>query len=343
MFTFIPMGNGFRRAAPLALIVAFGLAACGGGYSGSGMGYGMSAGAGSKLFAADAGYPGIGSLINPDPPTGMVVVDRFFYAGGLTMSVGSLSLDTVNDRLYVGNGTSILVYNSASMATGIPSPDRTITGITSAASLFIDAANNHNRLYVGDAALGVKVFDPADMANGMTTPSGFLTGNFGTTFQIGGVAVDATKDILYVSNTTLTPTASSQISLFTASTADGTKTPNVTITPMSGMNNLSVAGIALDSTHDRLYVAGPAPTVMVFDAVSTLPGGATSPNRTITLPGQIRSVAIDPVGDRLYAVALSGVAIYIVEAASTATGTPSVVKAIGAPYGNFTAVAVNPM
>src|SRR6266581_7704170 len=183
MFTFTPMLNGFRRAAPFALIAAFGLVACGSGYNSS-TPYGMS-GAASKLFAADAFGPGIGSLINPDPPAGLVVVDRFFYGGGLTTSVGSLSLDTVNDRLYVGNGTSILVYNGASIASGIPSPDRTITGIASARSLFIDSANN--LLYVGDNQLGVKVFAPADM----TTPSRFLTRNFGTTFQIGGVAVDA--------------------------------------------------------------------------------------------------------------------------------------------------------
>src|SRR6266496_6501830 len=82
---------------------------------------------------------------------------RFFYGGGLTMSVGSLALDTLNDRLYVGNGISILVYNGASMASGIPSPARTITGFASAGSLFIDSA--HNRLYVGDAAAGVRVLD----------------------------------------------------------------------------------------------------------------------------------------------------------------------------------------
>src|SRR6266705_904018 len=139
MFTFTLMRNGFRRAAPFALITAFGLAACGSGYNSS-TPYGMS-GAASKLFAANAGGPGIGSLVNPDPPTGMVVVDRFFYGSGLTTNIGSLALDTVNDRLYVGNGTSILVYNGASMTSGIPSPDRTITGIASAGSLFIDSAH----------------------------------------------------------------------------------------------------------------------------------------------------------------------------------------------------------
>jgi hypothetical protein len=340
------------RALKLLVISAMlssvlGLAACGGGGGyggGGGGGYGMPVpGVGaSKLFAADAGYPGIGSLVNPDPATGMIAVDRFFYGGGLTTSVKSLALDIVNDRLYVGNGTTILVYNGASMASGIPSPARTITGLLDAGSLFIDAANN--RLYVG-AAPGVKVFAPADMASAAAIPSRFLTGDFGTAYQINGVAVDAGKDILYVSNTTLTPIPSSgHISLFTASTADGTKTPNAIITPMSGMNNLSVAGIALDSTPttgDRLYVAGPSSTVMVFDQVSIL-SGAQTPTRTIILPAQIRSVAIDPVDDRLYAVALSGGAIYIVEGASTAMGTLSVVKTIGPVYGNFTGVAVNP-
>ena len=58
--------------------------------------------AASKLFAADAGYPGIGSLVNPDPAPGLLAVDRFFYGGGITTSVKSLALDTISDRLYVG-------------------------------------------------------------------------------------------------------------------------------------------------------------------------------------------------------------------------------------------------
>jgi len=328
-------------AASVMLSSLLGLAACGGGGSGYGGG-GMTAApgtAGSKLFTAQAGYPGIGSFVNPDPSTGTLIGDRFFYGSGLTPSVESLALDTVNDRLYVGNGTTILMYNGASMAGSIISPDRTITGIGNAGSLFIDVGNN--RLYVGDNAAGVQVFDPADTA---MTPTRFLTDNFGASFQIHGVAVDPGKDILYVSNTAgVVP--SNQITLFTASMADGNMTPMATITPVDGMsNNLSVAGIALDSTPttgDRLYVAGSASTVMVFDNVSTLSGPQT-PTRTITLPSQIGNVAIDPAGDRLYAVALSGGAMYIVEGAKTATTSPSF-QTITPYYGNFTAVAVNPM
>jgi hypothetical protein len=325
-----------------AAVQLAGLAACGGGGGYGGGGMNTSATPASKLFAADAGYPGIGSLVDPDPQPGMLAVDRFFYGGGLTTSVGSLALDTGNDRLYVGNGTSILVYDGASMASGIPSPARTITGFGTVSSLFIDGANN--RLFVGDDAAGVTVFDSANTASGMATPSRSITGSFGSTFQIHGVAVDPTlgKDILYVSNTTLTPSVSQQITLFTASTANDPATVKATITPVDGMSsNLTIDGIALDSQHDRLYVAGPAPTVLVFDNASGLSGNQTA-TRTITLPGQIRSLAIDPVHDRLYAVELNGVAVYIVEGAAAASGTPATVKTISPPYGPFTGVAVNP-
>src|SRR2546427_13152728 len=76
MFTFIPMGNGFRRAAPLALIVAFGLAACGGGYSGGGgAGYGMStARAGGKLFAAGPPHMANRSPAKPKPGAGKITL-----------------------------------------------------------------------------------------------------------------------------------------------------------------------------------------------------------------------------------------------------------------------------
>src|SRR5712691_5278488 len=133
MLTFIPTGNGFRRAAPLALIVALGLAACGGGYSGGGAGYGMStAGPASKLFAADSPHMAVGSLANPNPGAGAIPVDRIisgmFYTQ-LSNKIGSLALDPALDYLYVGNGTSILVFYGASMANGDISPSRVISGI----------------------------------------------------------------------------------------------------------------------------------------------------------------------------------------------------------------------
>ncbi len=342
MFTFTPMRNGFRRAAPFALITAFGLAACGGGYSSS-TPYGMSGATGaaaSKLFAADSPHMAIGSLVNPNPGTGMITVDRVIMGSvytGLSNNIGSLALDPVLDYLYVGNGTSIRVFYMASMAYGDAIPARVITNNPASGntgSLFLDTTNN--RLYVGDNVFGVRVFDNASMISGPTASTRVITG-LGT---IHGVAVDTgSNDILYVSNTTSTP--SNEINLFTASMANDPATPIKTITPTVSAANHAVGGISLDATNDVLYVAGFVDgMVMVFGSVHSTTGGAIVPTKTLTFPSTISSVAIDPVNNRLYAVSLG--AVYILNGASAATD-PITVTAILVPAGGgFTAVAVNP-
>jgi hypothetical protein len=340
MLTFIPTGNGFRRAAPLALIVALGLAACGGGYSGGGAGYGMSTGGpGSKAFAADSPHSAIGSLVNPNPGPGTIMVDRTIMGiyTQLSNNIGSLALDTTNDRLYVGNGTSILVFNSASQANGDPFVDRAITSspaIGNTGSLFLDTVNN--RLYVGDDVVGVRVFDNASGITGATMSTRLINGNFGGSFQIHGVAVDASKNILYVSNTV---GSTNQISVFdAANTVNGSSTvPNRTITPNPASG---VGGIFLDTGHDRLYVAGGSNTlVMVFDTASTA-DGSTTPAKTMSFPSAITSVFVETVHDRLYAVSLG--AIYILSSASMASGMVAATAALAPSGGSFTAVAVAP-
>ncbi len=342
MFTFTLMRNGFRRAAPFALIVAFGLAACGGGYSGSGSGYGMSTGGGpgSKPFGADSAHMAIGSLANPNPPAGMIPVDRIIngpYYTMLSSNIASLALDPALDYLYVGNGTSILVFYGASMANGDVSPTRVISGIGNTGSMFLDTTTN-NRLYVGDNVFGVRVFNNASTISGPTASTRVITG-LGT---IHGVTVDAGNDILYVSNTTATP--SNEINLFTASTAKDPATPIKTITPTVLAVNLHVGGISLDIANDRLYVAGfTDSTVMVFDGVHSTPGGAIAPTKTLTFPGTtgtISSVTIDAANNRLYAVSLG--AIYILNNASAAMDPITVTAVLVPSMGGFTAVAVAP-
>src|SRR5258708_3032565 len=125
MFTFTPKRNGLLRAAPFALILiaALGLAACGNSYNG-GMTYNMpTGGPASKLFAADSTHRVIGSVANRDPATGSLMVDRaiggpVYNFANFSMNIGSLALDTTRDYLYVGNGTSVLVFHAASMANG---------------------------------------------------------------------------------------------------------------------------------------------------------------------------------------------------------------------------------
>jgi len=343
-----------RRAAPLvfAAVQFAGLAACGGsGGYGSGGGSTSVTGVGpSKVFAADSPHMAIGSVANPNPAAGTLMVDRIIQGPiytQLTNNIGSLALDTTLDYLYVGNGTSILVFNGASMANGDTSPSRTITssaGFSNTGSMFLD--RTHDVLYVGDDLNGVRVFNGISaLATGSHTNDRFITGNFGTTFAIRGVAVDTTaRDILYVSNEVTSPTTTHRISVFdSASTVPGSTAPNRTITPTDSTHtlNFTVGGIALDATRDLLYVGGGTVTfgVMVFTGASTA-DGPTEPAKVFQIPGVITKVWVDPAADRLYA--LNATFIYIIENASTALGTATAKAVLVPPGGSFTAIAVAP-
>jgi hypothetical protein len=342
----------WRRAA--LLIIAASLAACGGsgGYGGGGGSNMPVAGVGpSKVFAADSGHMAIGSLANPDPGAGAIAIDRIiggpFNYPGLSNNIGSLALDPALDYLYVGNGTSILVFNGASQANGDIFSNRTITsnpGFSNTGSMFLDTT--HDVLYVGDDLAGVRVFNGISaLASGSQAPSRSVTGNFGTTFLIRGVAVDTTvRDILYVSNDMSSPATSHQILVFDSGSTVTTAAPNRTISPTDSAThtlNFTVGGIAVDATRDLLYVGGGTVTfgVMVFSTASKATG-MIAPDKIFNIPGVIAKVVIDPVADRLYAINSSF--IYIIDNASSALGSVTA-KAVQAPaLGSFTAFAVNP-
>jgi len=330
------------RCAAAALVIL--LAGCGGGGGGGGGG-GAPATPGSKAFAAVPSLLSIGSVVNPDPGAGPLAIDRIIKGSstGLTNNpLTSLALDSTNDRLYVGSGTSILVFNNASMTNGNVAPARVVTGLGLADTLFLDTAGN--RLYVGDAVSGVRIFDNASGITGAAPSTRFITGNFGNLFEIFGVVVDTGRDILYVSATSNDLASTNHINVFnTASAATGSLTPNRTIVPTISTIIQPVRGISLDAVHDRLYVAGDVlNTVMVFESASTA-DGAMAPTKLISFPatGGISNVFVDVANDRLYAVSL--LAIYIVDNASTLTSGPANAKAaLAPPGGGFSAVAVSP-
>lgn len=300
----------------------------------------MSSAPPSKLFAADSAHFAVGSVANPNPGPGVLTVDRIISGTytSLSNNIGSLALDTANDRLYVGNGTSILVFNGASTANGDIFPNRAITvtgspGIGNTVSMFLDRTND--RLYVGDDVVGVRVFDSASTITSVAASTRLISGGLGTSFTIRGVAVDAAKDILYVSNDT---PSSHQISVFAgASTVNGSDPVTRTITLSVG----STGGIFLDAANDRLYVAGgPANMeILVFNNASTASGPVT-PTRTLTMPSAINSVVVDTANDRLYGVNPN--AIYIVNGASAASGTVAETTVLPPPLGQYAGVAVGP-
>jgi hypothetical protein len=299
----------------------------------------------SKLFVGDSGNQAIASFINSDPVPGPVTVDRIITGANTNLtSAVALALDVTNDRLYVSNGVSVIVFNGASTAGGNISPARTVAtvGTGNFTCLSLDTINN--RLYAGDDPNGVKVFNNASALTGnilpnTPTPDRFLT-NFGTGSSIRGVAVDVGKNILYVAAVTTAP--SIVVSIFdNADTVDTIAPPDrkITIAATSDMG-----GIFLDSTNDRLYLSDPVGHVLVYDTAS-VKNDPTTPDRTINLPTASKAqLAVDIANDRLYAAAPAANGyVLIVQNASTALGNqPTAVELLPPANGNLTAVAVEP-
>jgi hypothetical protein len=325
------------------------LAACGGGGYGGGGGNVAVSGVGpSKLFAADSTHAVVGSLANPDPTTGALTVDRLIGAqpgaipynyANFSTNIGSLALDALRDILYVGNGTSVVVLLGASQANGDIFASASFGPIGNTGAMFLDST--HNRLYVGDDANNVKVFDNANAANGTPTPR-LVTGG---TAPIHGIAVDVSKNILYVSNDTVGSSTTHQIMVFDNADAVTTAAPIRTITPTVSATNPAVGGISLDATNDVLYVApgSGANGIMAFTSAS-MADGAIAPAKTLTITAAtgILSVSVDSTNDRLYAVGSNG-HIYLVESVNTLTsGTVTAKDASLSNGGTLTAVVVAP-
>ena len=342
-----------RRRAAFLIVAAIhlaSLAACGGGggYGGGGGNMPVAGVGASKLFAADSTHSVVGSLANPDPAAGALTVDRLigpqpgaipYNYAGFSTNIGSLALDTTRDYLYAGNGASVLVFHSASMANGDLFTNATIGPIGNTGSMFLDAAND--RLYVGDDVSNVKVFSGASTASGSPTPR-LITG---MTTPIHGVAVDTGRNILYVSNDTVGGSTTHQIMVFDNADTVTTAGPNRTITPTISNVNQTVGGIFVDNAHDVLYVAGGSAStqIMVFAGASTANdvSGATAPSKILTMPSGMLNVVVDATHDRLYAVGFNG-HIYLVENVSTLSSGAATAKDASVSGGMLTAVAVNP-
>ena len=318
---------------------------CGGGGGGGG---GSSAPQPSKFFTAVTvtGQPtAIGSVINPNPPAGTLTADRIIEGAstGLAGTIGSLALDIPNDRLYVGNQVNVRVFNSASLADGNVPPTHTFSTKTgpafNAASLFIDTGNN--RLYLGDDSNSqVRVYNNASGLNGTVDADRVITG-FDTVL---GVQVDTTLNILYVTNKS--PMNVYTIRVFDgADTVNGAATVSRTITPHFNSLDMPVGDMFMDAAHDRLYVAGGANTiVMVFDTAHSA-SGSIAPTKTMTFPlvgsSNLKSVLVDTVADRLYALEPPG-AIIALSNQSTASGAVTGTAALAPPLVSFTAIALSP-
>lgn len=295
-----------------------------------------------RIFVRDAWTGSISSVASANPGVGSLTIDTAISGPNTNLgNINDMVLDIANDRLYVANSTSILVFNNVSTATGNVAPSRTITSTSFGAisHLFYDDVNDD--LYATDDLKGVWVISDISGKNGNITPSRQLINSFNaSSYSIQGVAVDLDLDLLYVSVRGLSPSFE-QIQVFNnARAVDGTMlSPDRVFTSNNTGGN--PGQIVLDEVNDRLFmVDSGSNAVRVFDTVSTL-AGSIDPDRTISFGVPLRDLDVDFTNDRLYVISSS--TLYIVSNTSLANGaavatalttsgfTPALVTLVVAP------------
>lgn len=191
-----------------------------------------------------------------------------------------------------GNDGAVLRFSAATAVDGNTIPDGYIAGPTSTLICphyaFLDTSAN--RLFVADpCSSAVNVFDNVSTLNGDVAPSRRITGNL-TTFAAAGVtsmmsvAVDTSRDILYVSTSNQALTVAEVAVFDNASTLNGNVAPDrVITTPAVAGSMLSYNhGIIVDSSSDKIYVASPGDSsVLVFNNASTV-SGSNAPYQSVS-------------------------------------------------------------
>src|SRR5258706_4929786 len=337
----IAFGRGFA-ALSFVLIVA----ACGAGGGGGG-----SSTPTSKLFVADGGNLAIGSQINSNPGAGSFAIDRIIQGSstglgtgaGNILSIPGLVVDAAPDRMFVATQTRLLVFDQAGLATGNVAPSRNVTatvvkgGTTFGVNFFrLSLDTTGNVLYTTDSQGEVHLLNHAGPLNGAVTPNRTIGPSTGAGAGISGIAIDRTRDLLYVGGVSVLKINSFTNALTDDTTPNGpARTPDRVLTFNGGVNSFS-----LDTINDRLY-ASINTDIQVFDNASALSSlGTVTPSRTMNFGTSGWFLFIEPTGNRLYAVRNN--VVMIVNAASTAiaavVGTVMTIPSAG----QFGAVAVEP-
>jgi len=283
------------------------------------------------MFWLDSGNLAIESFSTAHPAIGEPVSIARVVSGTstrLAATAAAAVLDAVGNRLFVANGTEILVFDDASAANGNMVPSRVIQkqggGFVNVTSLFLDAAGD--QLYVGDRAGGgtvstIYVIGNASTANNAVAPLRSITDT--STGDRKFVFVDTANNLLYV-------TDNCQVSVFIgASTLNGANlVPSRAFASCPTLDN-GDHPLALDAGRNLLYVMNPSSTdsgVMVFQNANGANSPAEAPVRTIhgfplfsqSLPGGLRNIFLDATHDRLYVV--SSFSVFILDNASTLNG-----------------------
>ncbi len=230
-------------------------------------------------------------------------------------------------RIYVTNpaNNTLVRFDGALTINGNVAPGATISGSATLLStpqyIFLDAANN--RLFIANqGGSNILVFDNANSHTGNVAPTRTISGPSTRLFSPVDVALDRTRDLLYVADST-----SGIVVFANGSNASGNATPLHTLTL-----SFVPAAIFVDAANNRLFVADNSNNaVQVFDGAAALNGTVTA-NRTIagiaTQLNQPAGLQVDVAG-RLIVSNFNGGNVTIYPNAATANGNVGPVATIG--------------
>lgn len=213
---------------------------------------------------------------------------------------------------------AVAIFDRATAADGIVQPTRYLSGgntnLFNIRTLALDAVEATNDLYVADAANNaILVFHPATGVTGNTAPARTIMGPQVPLLGPGGLDVDTTRDILYVTDNAVTG-----IYVW-----DDASQINGDVPPDRFIDLDRVCrDVAIDPTHDRLFASSGDEVVIVENASTRT--GEVQPDRVIrgtaTRLDSCFGLAVDVARDRLYVASRDSDAVLVYDELDTIEG-----------------------
>ena len=245
--------------------------------------------ANDRLYIADTGDISVLIYDNISTKNGPAVPSRIIAGASTTLTGPSdVAFDRVRNLLYVADDTNIIVFSSASIATGgnvAPARVLTTTFGLGVSAIFLDS--NNDRLYAVDTSgNAIDVYD-----NVSTLPAGQITANRtiqGAATQLGnpvGVQVDGLGRLVVCNAGNAQATPAVPVSITIYANAAGASANQAPVAQIAG-NRTSLSApsqtVVDPSGTETLYIADPgAASVIVFAGFNTANGNIL-PTRSIT-------------------------------------------------------------
>jgi hypothetical protein len=251
--------------------------------------------ASDRLFVANPGSSSILIFESISTMSGNAAPARTISGPStLLASPTDLALDTVNNTLYVADGTRILAFLSASTVTGNVPPVHNISMGFSVGAILLDIAGN--RLYVADTSGdAIDRLEGASAQDGAAVIAATISGISTGLAHPGGLALDGAGR-LFVSNSS----APSITVYANASTLAGNVGPSAIISGTATALG-SPGQLVLNNTvtNGELYVADAlSGGILVFGNITAL-NGNVAPTRSILgsltglAPNTVNGLALD--------------------------------------------------